>query len=104
MRLHDWLKSMGSLGRVYFEEVRGHKGTDAAQIYGGLVAIITEFCEANRIPYAGIPVGTVKKHATGKGNSGKDLMIQAARERWPGQEIEDDNQADALWILATATD
>jgi hypothetical protein len=29
-------------------------------------------------------------------------MIAAARERWPTQVIEDDNQADALCLLALA--
>jgi hypothetical protein len=50
------------------------------------------------IQYQGVPVGTVKKHATGKGNSNKDAMVEAARSKWPDIDIKDDNQADALWI------
>lgn len=38
---------------------------------------------AHNIPYQGVPVGTIKKHATGKGNSGKDEMIAAAKARGP---------------------
>lgn len=83
---------------VFYEEVRGHKGTDAAQIYGGIVAVITELCEARGVPYAGVPVGTVKKHATGKGNANKAAMIEAAQNAF-GPEVTDDNEADALWIL-----
>ena len=86
---------------VAFEEVRGHKGTDAAHIYGGVVATITEEGEAREIPYQGIPVGTVKRHATGKGNSDKAAMVRAAQERWPGWHG-DDNEADARWIAETA--
>ena len=87
---------------VVYEEVRGHKGTDAAQVYGGIVAIITEHCELNLIPYQGVPVGTIKKFAAGKGNSNKEVMLAAARERWPEVDIVDDNQADALFLWAWA--
>jgi Holliday junction resolvasome RuvABC endonuclease subunit len=86
---------------VAFEEVRGHKGTDAAHIYGGLVATLSEECERRGLPYVGIPVGSVKKFATGKGNAGKGAMIEAAQEMWPGWSG-DDNEADARWIAETA--
>jgi hypothetical protein len=45
----------------------------------------------------GVPVGTIKKHATGKGNAGKDEMIAP-----PGHVVTipvDDNEADALALL-----
>ena len=92
------------LAAVYFEEVRHHNGTDAAHVYGGLVAILTAWCEDQnpKIPYQGIPVGTIKKVATGKGNADKQAMIHAAMLKWPEQDIKDDNQADALWILKAA--
>lgn len=82
---------------VWYEEVRRHLGTDAAHIYGGIVAVITERCETLSIPYAGIPVGTVKKLATGKGNADKAAMIAATAARWPDFRG-DDNEADARWI------
>lgn len=94
---------LSQFSEVYFEEVRGHKGTDAAHIYGGVVAVLTSFCEDLNIPYQGIPVGTIKKHATGKGNSNKELMFSAACKKWPGIDIKDDNQADALWLLDLVT-
>ena len=87
---------------LVYEEVRGHKGTDAAQVYGGIVAIITEHCEHQNIPYQGVPVGTIKKFATGKGNSNKEVMLAAARGKWPEVGIVDDNQADALFLWAWA--
>ncbi len=87
---------------VVYEEVRGHKGTDAAQVYGGIVAIIQEHCEQSRIPYQGVPVGTIKKFATGKGNSNKEVMLAAARARWPEVGIINDNQGDALFLWAWA--
>jgi Holliday junction resolvasome RuvABC endonuclease subunit len=82
---------------VCFEEVRRHMGTDAAHIYGGIVAVLTSECEERGIPYKGIPVGTVKKFATGKGNANKDRMLEATRNRWP-EFSGDDNEADARWI------
>ena len=91
---------LGRIDAVYYEEVRHHIGTDAAHIYGGLLAVLTAWCEEQGIPYQGIPVGTIKKHATGKGNAKKAMMISAARER--GWNPQDDNEADALWILDCA--
>jgi hypothetical protein len=102
-----WLRLRGLLNqavlgqlveKIVFEEVRSHAGVDAAHAYGGALAVLTAFCEAEGIPYEAYPVGTIKKHATGKGNAKKDAMIEAARARWPAIAIEDDNHADALWI------
>lgn len=59
------------LQAIYFEEVRRHASTDAAHAYGGFLATLTAWCEHHRIPYQGTPVGTIKKHATGKGNASK---------------------------------
>jgi Holliday junction resolvasome RuvABC endonuclease subunit len=92
---------------VYFEEVRAHKGTDAAHVYGGIVAHLMTWCEQQqpKIPYQGIPVSHVKRAATGKGGgkgTDKPAMVAAAKLAWPEQDIKDDNQADALWILRSA--
>ncbi len=82
---------------VFFEEVRRHASTDAAHVYGGLLAILTEWCEANGIAYSGVPVGTIKRNFTGKGNASKDLMIAEAERR--GYEPIDDNEADSIAIF-----
>lgn len=83
---------------VVYEEVRRHKGADAAFVYGGLVSHIQSHCEHRGIPYTAIPVGTIKKHATGKGNANKEAMLEAAQARW-GDQVVSSDQADALWIL-----
>ena len=85
------------LDAVYFEEVRRHAGVTAAHVYGGFLAVLSAYCEQHNIPYAGVPVGTIKRHWTGKGNASKAAMIAAARAR--GYEPSDDNQADALALL-----
>ena len=84
---------------VAYEEVRRHLGTDAAHIYGGVIATITRLCETYAIPYKGIPVGTIKKTATGKGNANKEAMMKAAEAHW-GQWCAED-ESDALFCAET---
>ncbi|WP_208438237.1 crossover junction endodeoxyribonuclease RuvC [Bartonella taylorii] len=101
LRFKQWLtelkRSVDEIDAVYFEEVRRHVGTDAAHVYGGLLGHLTAWCEQHQIPYEGIPVGTIKKAATGKGNASKEEMIKAVRTK--GHNPKDDNEADALAIL-----
>lgn len=101
LRFKQWLteiKQMASgLDAVFIEEVRRHAGVDAAHAYGGFLAHVTAWCEHHTIPYEAVPVGTIKRHATGKGNANKEAMILAARKR--GFNPADDNEADALAIL-----
>jgi len=103
--LDDLWRFAGPLEAVYFEEVRRHRGVDAAHAYGGFLAQLTAWCERHAVPYQGVPVGTIKKFATGKGNADKAAMIEAAK-RW-GHKPEDDNEADALallhWAMAQET-
>jgi Holliday junction resolvasome RuvABC endonuclease subunit len=104
LRFTNWLTEIdrlsGPISAIYFEEVRRHVGTDAAHVFGGLLAVLTSWGELRGIPYQGIPVGTIKKHATGKGNAPKQAMIDAARVR--GFTPADDNEADAIAILLWA--
>lgn len=106
LRFKRWLTELKAqvepIDVVYFEEVRRHAGTDAAHVYGGLLATLTSWCEHHQIAYEGVPVGTIKKHATGKGNAGKEEMIKAMRDK--GHPVSDDNEADALAILHWALD
>lgn len=95
--LDDLWRFTGPIATVHFEEVRRHRGVDAAHAYGGFLAQLTAWCERHAVPYQGVPVGTIKKFATGKGNSNKMAMIEAAK-RW-GHEPADDNEADALALL-----
>lgn len=101
LRFKRWLtevkQTSDGIDAVYFEEVRRHLGVDAAHAYGGFMAHLTAWCEHHQIPYQGVPVGTIKKHATGKGNTNKDEMIAAMKAR--GHSPSDDNEADALALL-----
>jgi len=95
------LHATHGIGIVVYEAVRRHQGTDAAHVYGSIVGVIQEFCESEGIPYRGLDVGKIKKHATGKGNASKEQMLAAARVRW-GERVIDHNVADALWIADLA--
>ncbi len=106
LRFKRWLTELkGCTERielVVFEEVRRHIGVDAAHAYGGFMGQLTAWCEHHQIPYQGVPVGTIKKHATGKGNVGKDAMVAAMQAR--GHAPSDDNEADAIALLYWALD
>ena len=101
LRFRAWLQEIdetsGGVGVVVFEEVRRHLGTAAGHAYGGYLAHLTAWAEANSIPYQGVPVGTIKRHIAGKGNADKQAVIAAVRAL--GFSPADDNEADALALL-----
>ena len=101
LRFKRWLTELNlnaeGLESVFFEEVRRHAGVDAAHTYGGFMAHLTAWCEHHQIPYQGVPVGTIKKHATGRGNANKAAMVAAMQAK--GYAVTDDNEADALALL-----
>ena len=106
LRFKQWLTEIkqmsGGLDAVFVEEVRRHVSTDSSHAYGGWLAIVSAWCEHHQIPYEAVPVGTIKRHATGKGNAGKEAVIAAIRGR--GFNPVDDNEADALALLGWAQD
>jgi Holliday junction resolvasome RuvABC endonuclease subunit len=81
----------------------------AAELLGGFKITLTTWCEEHEVPAVGYPIGTIKKHATGKGNAGKPAMIAAANKHF-GVELDPsdyeqtgaDNIADAMWICDMA--
>jgi crossover junction endodeoxyribonuclease RuvC len=88
------------VSHLYYEEVRNHAGIDAAHMYGGYMATLQTWAIKRDIPYEGVPVGTIKKHLTGKGNASKEDMIAAVTLL--GFAPKDDNQADALALCLYA--
>lgn len=93
----DDLHLTTAIERVYFEEVRRHTAVTAAHVYGGFWSHLGSWCETHSIPYQGVPVQTIKKHATGKGNASKEDVIRAVKKR--GFNPKDDNEADAIALL-----
>lgn len=88
---------IGLVDEVTYEIVRRHAGTAAAHVYGGLLAILTAWCEENKIPYEGRTVQAIKKFSTGQGNASKESVIKAV-EGW-GFHPKNDNEADAIALL-----
>ncbi|MHA6903163.1 hypothetical protein ACEQ38_16985 [Ralstonia syzygii subsp. celebesensis] len=96
-------REAGGIQAVYYEDVKAHgPGVQAAHVYGGFLAVLELWCAANNLPLYGVGVGTIKKHATGKGNAKKPDMVAAAQAL--GVRVVDDNQADAVALLAYALD
>ena len=82
---------------VTFERSAGfHKS--ALIIQAELHGVLKIYLEEMSIEYRAFSASEIKKHATGKGNAGKPMMIAAAQQKlsYAGN---DDNEADALWIL-----
>ena len=96
-----WLVNLkaayGEIDQIVYEAVRRHNGTIAGQTYGGFMATLKMFGDHHRIPYEGVPVGTIKKFATGNGNASKEEVIKAMKQK--GHQPLDDNEADALALL-----
>lgn len=104
VRLAGKLNEMHKLGidLVVFEAARhcapGMQGALVCQ--AEMQGLIKHWCEEKGINYRGYSPTEIKKHATGKGNAKKDAMIAAARAKW--QNVKDDNEADARFLLDLA--
>jgi len=78
-----------------------------AQVVQGLCAVLTTWCEENDVPCEAIPIGTLKKYGTGKGNANKKDMIRSCNARF-GTDFEADdyehtgvdNIADSMFLCA----
>lgn len=85
---------------VVFERTAGfHK--NALIVQAELHGVLKLFLEENGIQYKAYSAAEIKKHATGKGNAKKELMIAEAQRKL-GYKGSDDNEADALWIYNLA--
>lgn len=90
------------LDLIVYERPGGQYGADTVS-HSKLVGIIEEFCEQNHIDYRAFSATEIKKFATGKGNSGKAKMVEAAQQKL-GYTGTNDNEADALWLLKLIKD
>ncbi len=100
----EWLISVileNQIGKIYYEEVKAHKGVIAAHIYGGFLYHLAAVCEVYEIALRGFGVSTIKKCFTGYGKASKEEMIKAAQQL--GFSPVDDNEADSIGIAFTST-
>ena len=100
-RFNKWLTD--EMLMVQFDlivyEMSHHKSVEGKKVVYGMITRIEEICALRDIEYTNIPAPMLKKYSTGSGRASKEQMIEAARRKFPDQEIETDDQADALLIL-----
>ncbi len=84
------------LAAVFYEQAH-HRGGAATEYAVGCVATVQAWCAEHGLEHAAVHSATIKKHATGKGNAGKQEMVAAMQAL--GFRPEDDNEADALALL-----
>lgn len=83
---HKLMDGMRSYGQndpwdIYFEDVQFASSTYQVQLWASLRGVLMLQCKRNRI--RAVPVGTLKKFATGSGNATKELMAAALRAKEP---------------------
>jgi hypothetical protein len=115
LRFRKWLSDIFKLvemgkgfssdlpGLVVYEQAH-HRGGHATELAVGLVTDVLAEAARHGLEHMPVHTASLKKWATGKGNSGKPLMIARAKELYPNVEIIDDNHADALLLLKYALD
>lgn len=82
------------------------RAVSGAQIVHGLSAVLLHWAAQRDIPTQGIPIGTLKQHATGKGVASKQDMIRAANAKFGTVfSVDDyestgaDNIADSMFLV-----
>lgn len=71
----------------------------AAHVYAAIVGTLEMWCDFRGVRLESVPVGTLKRFATGDGRATKQDMVAWAQLRWSEQRVESDDQADALHVL-----
>jgi len=95
-KLHE-LFSTRKIELVTFERSAGmHKAPIIVQ--SELHGVLKVVCEDLGIKYKAYSAKEIKKFATDKGNSNKNVMKEALFNKH-GIHLEDDNEIDAIWIL-----
>ena len=98
-KFRSTLNAFPQVSAVAYEDVKSiFRGNYAALNYGGLKTIIELYALEREIPIYPVPVGTIKKFISGKGNCNKRAVMTAVRAR--GYVVHDHNEADALALLS----
>jgi len=84
-------------------EMPHQRGGHSTQLLLSMLGILHVACEKAGIEYASVHSATLKKSATGSGKASKEDMVIVATEKF-NRKVIDDNEADALHILAWARD
>jgi Holliday junction resolvasome RuvABC endonuclease subunit len=101
-KFRTWLIEKAPDEIVYERVTRYYRpGTKAAELRGALREVVEGYCHYRGIPCYYVTVEEVKEHAVGNPKASKQVMKAAANKKWDpvGNRIQDENQADALWVL-----
>ena len=98
-RMVEFLELKGDDYDCIYYEAPFSRGMAATQSASALSNAIEYYCYKNMIPVYPVSAVAVKQHATGDGRADKNAMIMAAMDAFPLTLIQDDNHADALWLL-----
>ena len=86
-----------SLDWVAFEDVRP-VNKHHSEIHFGLSGVLAEVCFRRNTPLLRATSSAVKKALAGHGRADKEEMLTAARERFPGANVSNHDEADALGV------
>lgn len=97
-----WLDDIVMLKRpdVIVYELPHMRGGKASDLLVGFMTIVRMYCVKHGKNYISVHSATLKKFATGSGRASKEEMVLTAEQRYG--KVQDDNQADALHLLAWA--
>lgn len=101
IRFRRWLSDMLKDAKpdmvVYEQTGHSFKNASAMEIAFNLSGRAQEIADEHFIPYTTYTPTALKKFATGRGNADKKAMIEACYDRI-GEEVSDDNEADAILL------
>ena len=87
------------------------RAASSLELIGALRAAVVEWAHHRSVPCQGIPIGALKRRATGKGNANKEQMIEACNRLYGTdmdpdtyKETGADNIADAAHLLSIAVE
>lgn len=103
LRFRHWLNQLvdrDDVHLVVYEQAH-HRGGAATEIGVNLTGRVQETCTQSEVEYVAVHTTTIKKHASGKGNADKAVMMERAREVL-GRPPIDDNEADAVLLALYA--
>lgn len=66
----------------------------------GLHWMLRDLMQRDGLPVAVVPPASLKKYACGRGNAQKEFLLQAHEYEHPGVEVANDNECDAVWLMA----
>lgn len=80
----------------------GSSGAGSHERAGLWWLVAHEYLHGHQVPYAVVPPSTRAKYACGKGNANKAAVLTAVIRRYPNVNVRNDNEADALILVAMA--